>query len=264
MICGEWQCVTNRLRCLLWRDGPDWTWATTRFCLCRWGGGFVIVFLRGGNGRCWRRDTSTLQWIPSWILGFFWDAWWYDGIFGVCKTIQLKHEDASEFKIKKGGIGRLYTESLFKYCTRNKNACGTSKSPASRILKRKFHLCKALFWGVWHCIVFHSIGRIQVFLTVWSGDVQPETGDARCTRCTFTQRPNQRWQHIYIMYIDEVATCQWLFLVSLIGGRWHIIPQLAVYTTYILPSGGLYATYHLSRGTRNNHWTCFGDVFDNY
>ena len=29
------------------------------------------------------------------------------------------------------------------------------------------------------------------------------------------------------------------------GGRWHITPQLAVYTTYILPSGGLYATYHL-------------------
>ena len=38
---------------------------------------------------------------------------------------------------------------------------------------------------------------------------------------------------------------QWLFLVPLKGGRWHIIPQLAVYTTYILPSGGLYATYHL-------------------
>ena len=37
----------------------------------------------------------------------------------------------------------------------------------------------------------------------------------------------------------------WLFLVPLKGGRWHIIPQLAVYTTYILPSGGLYATYHL-------------------
>jgi len=28
-------------------------------------------------------------------------------------------------------------------------------------------------------------------------------------------------------------------------GRWHILPKLAVYTTYILPSGGLYATYHL-------------------
>ena len=27
--------------------------------------------------------------------------------------------------------------------------------------------------------------------------------------------------------------CQWLFLVPLKGGRWHIIPQLAVYTTYI-------------------------------
>ena len=31
----------------------------------------------------------------------------------------------------------------------------------------------------------------------------------------------------------------------LIGGRWYIITQLAVYTTYILPSGELYATYHL-------------------
>ena len=36
---------------------------------------------------------------------------------------------------------------------------------------------------------------------------------------------------------------QWLFLVPLKGGRWHITPQ--VYTTYILPSGGFYATYHL-------------------
>ena len=52
---------------------------------------------------------------------------------------------------------------------------------------------------------------------------------------------------------------QWLFLVPLIGGRWYIITQLAVYTTYIpfiyCLLGGLYATYHLLRGTRNNH--CF-------
>ena len=34
------------------------------------------------------------------------------------------------------------------------------------------------------------------------------------------------------------------FLVPLIGGKWHILPQLALYTTYILPSGWLYATYH--------------------
>ena len=26
---------------------------------------------------------------------------------------------------------------------------------------------------------------------------------------------------------------QWLFLVPVKGGRWHIIPQLAVYTIYI-------------------------------
>ena len=34
-------------------------------------------------------------------------------------------------------------------------------------------------------------------------------------------------------------------MVPLKGGRWHIIPQLAVYTTYILPSGGFYNPYHL-------------------
>ena len=46
-----------------------------------------------------------------------------------------------------------------------------------------------------------------------------------------------------------VSYVQWLFLVPVKGGRWHIIPQLAVYTTYTtytLPSGGLYATCHLS------------------
>ena len=35
-------------------------------------------------------------------------------------------------------------------------------------------------------------------------------------------------------------TYEWSFLVPLIGGRYHIIPQLAVYTTYILPIGLLY------------------------
>ncbi len=37
---------------------------------------------------------------------------------------------------------------------------------------------------------------------------------------------------------------QWLFLVPVKGGRWHKIPQLAVYTTYI-PLYMLPATYHL-------------------
>ena len=37
-------------------------------------------------------------------------------------------------------------------------------------------------------------------------------------------------------------------MVPVKGGRWHIIPQLAVYNKwYILPIGGLYATYHLLR-----------------
>ena len=53
---------------------------------------------------------------------------------------------------------------------------------------------------------------------------------------------------------------QWLFLVPLICGMWHIIPQLAVYTTYISRIycllGGLYATYHLLRGTTISHVLC--------
>ena len=44
-----------------------------------------------------------------------------------------------------------------------------------------------------------------------------------------------------------VVNNQWIFLVPLKGGRFYIITQLALYTTYILPSRGLYATYHLLR-----------------
>ena len=47
---------------------------------------------------------------------------------------------------------------------------------------------------------------------------------------------------------------QWSFLVPLIGGRYHIIPQLAVYTTYILLIGWLYINYPPIKGTRNNYW----------
>ena len=43
--------------------------------------------------------------------------------------------------------------------------------------------------------------------------------------------------------------CQWLFLVPIKGGRWHIIPQLAVYIAYIpliyCLLWGLYNLYHL-------------------
>ena len=46
---------------------------------------------------------------------------------------------------------------------------------------------------------------------------------------------------------------QWSFLVPLIGGRYHIIPQLAVYTTYILPIWGITGYLPPIKGTRNNH-----------
>ena len=41
--------------------------------------------------------------------------------------------------------------------------------------------------------------------------------------------------------MDPIGS-QWSFLVPLIGGRYHMIPQVAVYTTYILPIGWLYIT----------------------
>ena len=52
---------------------------------------------------------------------------------------------------------------------------------------------------------------------------------------------------------------QWLFLVPLIGGRYHIIPQLAVYTTYI-PLTVYIANWVIIwylppiKGTRKLHW----------
>ena len=36
-----------------------------------------------------------------------------------------------------------------------------------------------------------------------------------------------------IAFAFSIPNIQWLFLVPVKGGRWHIIPQLAVYTTYI-------------------------------
>ena len=75
------------------------------------------------------------------------------------------------------------------------------------------------------------------------------------------------------MILQVGALPQWLFLVPSIGGRYHIIPQLAVYTTYI-PLIYIYNIYILYiyiwpigwiiwylppiKGTRNNHWSNLG------
>ena len=37
------------------------------------------------------------------------------------------------------------------------------------------------------------------------------------------------------MIVNEDVLYQWLFLVPLIGGRQHIITQMAIYKWYILP-----------------------------
>ena len=58
--------------------------------------------------------------------------------------------------------------------------------------------------------------------------------------------------HVYSIYSSDDKSIQWSFLVPLIGGRWYITPQLAVYTTYILAIGWLYVTYHLLREPGNS------------
>ena len=62
-----------------------------------------------------------------------------------------------------------------------------------------------------------------------------------------------------LIFVGNFAAhqCQWLFLVPLKGGRWHIIPQLAVYTTYILPSfGGYMLPTTLYRNLKNSLTLC--------
>ena len=59
------------------------------------------------------------------------------------------------------------------------------------------------------------------------------------------------------VFCDLPTTSQLLFLVPLIGGRYHIIPQLAVYTTYIplIVLANWVILWYLppSKGTRKLH-----------
>ena len=73
--------------------------------------------------------------------------------------------------------------------------------------------------------------------------------------CSISSGPWYLILHWYFQSIFSISLVhpilhgysQWSFLVPLIGGRYPIITQLAVYTTYILPIGWLYITYHLLR-----------------
>ena len=71
------------------------------------------------------------------------------------------------------------------------------------------------------------------------------------TPCILTRRKLQLRIVSILSHGGFFSQIQWLFLVPLIGGRYHIIPQLAVYT-FILPIGWLYGTYHLLREPGNS------------
>ena len=58
----------------------------------------------------------------------------------------------------------------------------------------------------------------------------------RCSGALYCNAQICKKSWIYAQFskipINFCGPLQWLFLVPLIGGRWYIIPQLAVYTTY--------------------------------
>ena len=65
-------------------------------------------------------------------------------------------------------------------------------------------------------------------------------------------------------------TIQRSFLVSIIGGRWYIITQLAIYKWYILAIGGLYITYYRLREPETaieqclKSWERHSDLYMNF
>ena len=95
-------------------------------------------------------------------------------------------------------------------------------------------------------VLFREMG--DTHLWSWASLNQLKQHRSKAPLEEINRPSNKKWIKCfgYTRPETNIAPNQWLFLVPLKGGRWHIIPQLlAVYTTYILPSGGLYATYHL-------------------
>ena len=77
-----------------------------------------------------------------------------------------------------------------------------------------------------------------------------------------------RWVHEGFLQDPRASIIQWLFLVPLIGGRWYIITQLAVYTTHIplIVLANWVMIYHWSPhwgNHRNSYWIMVGD-FDGH
>ena len=81
------------------------------------------------------------------------------------------------------------------------------------------------------------------------------------TRQRLSRLPSYPRSELQKDTISSNRSNQWLILVPLKGGRWHIIPQLAVYTTYIplivLAFWGVIYSLPPFTGTRNYHWSKF-------
>ena len=169
----------------------------------------------------------------------------------------------------RGSRGHLYHHSLvaaflftsFCHKTKGPGRWGFSRhvpSFSSLFIMERTDNCGDMmmtWWRWWHHR-FMKCMYLGVQKTAWISDSMSIHGiprnipSPRLTVLTIT-RPGLGHQ--------KVPPNQWLFLVPLKGGRWHIIPQLAVYTTYIpliyCLLGGEKCYLPPFRGTRNNHWS---------
>ena len=107
---------------------------------------------------------------------------------------------------------------------------------------------------------------VEVLITVPKNRIEPKCSSHTCSGGM--KRPLKPCPKYTISEVSNGALLSKVgMLVPLKGGRWHIIPQLAVYTTYIPLIvlafwGAPYATYHLlgepettidSLGATNSH-----------
>ena len=78
------------------------------------------------------------------------------------------------------------------------------------------------------CISFIFLPMFGIYTTPNTNSKSTWTTGVGSDEFPFGARPSGRCR---ISFQGSIVI-QWLFLVPLKGGRWHIIPQLAVYTTY--------------------------------
>ena len=79
------------------------------------------------------------------------------------------------------------------------------------------------------CFLSFSCGFLLLFGSEFGRLLYVVQLEARCPKSMMSDERDE----IATVTPSRTVIIQWLFLVPVKGGRWHIIPQLAIYTTYI-------------------------------